>query len=42
LHFGLGDNPAIDRVEITWPSGLRQPLDKVAANQLHEVVEPAK
>src|SRR5262249_9132453 len=28
LHFGLGDNAAIDRVEITWPSGLRQPLDK--------------
>ncbi len=40
LHFGLGDRPDIDRVEITWPSGLRQRLDRVAANTLHEVVEP--
>src|SRR5262249_19692065 len=26
LHFGLGDSPAIDRVEVTWPSGLKQTL----------------
>jgi hypothetical protein len=40
LHFGLGDRPQIDRVEITWPSGLRQRLDRVAANLVHDVVEP--
>jgi enediyne biosynthesis protein E4 len=41
LHFGLGDQPQIDWVEITWPSGMRQRLDAVAANKLHEIVEPA-
>jgi hypothetical protein len=40
LHFGLGDRPAIDRVEITWPSGVHQRVDDVAANTLHEVIEP--
>jgi hypothetical protein len=42
LHFGLGDRPQIDRVEITWPSGLRQTLDSVAINARRDVVEPAK
>jgi hypothetical protein len=42
LHFGLGDDPAIDRAEITWPSGLRQRLDKVAPNQLHDIAEPTE
>src|SRR5207237_10228696 len=42
VHFGLGDTTAFDRVEITWPSGLRQRLDGVAANKLHDVAEPAE
>jgi hypothetical protein len=40
VHFGLGDNPAIDRVEITWPSGNRQRLDSVRVNTRQDVVEP--
>ena len=40
LHFGLGDTTAIDRVEIRWPSGVRQVLDSPAADRLHHVVEP--
>jgi hypothetical protein len=40
VHFGLGDRPDIDRVEITWPRGLRQRLDRVAGNKVHDVVEP--
>jgi hypothetical protein len=40
LHFGLDDQPAIDRVEITRPS--RQSLDAVAANTLYDITEPAK
>src|SRR5262249_31280254 len=40
LHFGLGDRPNIDRLEITWPSGVRQQLTGIAANSLHDVVEP--
>jgi hypothetical protein len=42
LHFGLGDRPEIDRVEITWPGGLTQRLDGVTANRINDVVEPAQ
>lgn len=41
LHFGLGDRAEVERVEITWPSGVRQRLDFVAVNTLHNLVEPA-
>jgi hypothetical protein len=42
IHFGLGDRPAIDYVEIRWPrwpSGEPQRIDKPAINQLHEITE---
>ena len=41
LHFGLG---AVDtaKVEIEWPSGTRQTLNGVHADQFLEVVEPEK
>jgi len=42
IHFGLGDHPNIDRVEITWPTGLHQRLDAVAANTLTDVIEPKR
>jgi hypothetical protein len=41
LHFGLGDSPQFDRVEVTWPGGRPQTLDNVKANQVNDVVEPA-
>ncbi|MBD5782517.1 VCBS repeat-containing protein [Pelagicoccus sp. NFK12] len=41
IHFGLGDASQADRIEIQWPSGHRQKLENVAANQLLEVEEPA-
>jgi hypothetical protein len=40
VHFGLGDNGNIDRVEVRWPSGVRQQLDGPAANTLHRLTEP--
>ncbi len=40
LHFGLGDRPDIDRVEIRWPRGLRQTIERPAINQLHKITEP--
>jgi hypothetical protein len=40
VHFGLGDSAGFDRVEVTWPSGVRQTLDAVAADRLNEVTEP--
>ncbi len=39
VHFGLGDQPAIDRVEITWPSGTRQHLSNVQLNACQDVRE---
>jgi hypothetical protein len=41
LHFGLGDRPNLEQVEITWPGGLRQRLGAVAVNTRHDVEEPA-
>ncbi len=40
-HFGLGDAAVIDRVEILWPSGAIQVLEKVPANQVLTVAEPS-
>lgn len=40
LHFGLGGADIIDSLEIRWPSGERQVLTGVAANQRLRVVEP--
>src|ERR1700741_412580 len=41
LHFGLGSAETA-KVEIRWPSGVRQVLDDVKANQFLEVREPEK
>ena len=40
LHFGLGDRDHIDHIEIKWPSGKTQKIERPAANRLHEVFEP--
>ena len=41
LHFGLGSDPKIERVEIRWPSGKLQTLERPAVNALHKIQEPA-
>ncbi len=40
LHFGLGDATSVDSLEIRWPSGERQRLTQVAANQRLQLREP--
>ena len=40
-HFGLG-TATTAKVEIVWPSGIRQTLNDVHADQFLEVVEPEK
>lgn len=40
LHFGLGEEPSIQAIEIHWPSGIRQILKNVCANQIIQVDEP--
>ncbi|MCA9169407.1 MAG: CRTAC1 family protein, partial [Planctomycetales bacterium] len=37
LHFGLGQLPKVDRVEIHWPSGIVQTLESPAVDQVHRV-----
>ena len=38
-HFGLGDNESIERLELLWPSGVRQTFENLEVNQLVEIVE---
>jgi enediyne biosynthesis protein E4 len=40
LHFGLGANGVVDRIEIKWPSGIVQVLEQVPGNQILKVREP--
>jgi hypothetical protein len=39
VHFGLGTATMIDRIELTWPSGTRQTLENVAADQILVITE---
>jgi hypothetical protein len=39
LHFGLGADAAIEKMEIRWPSGARQELRNLAADCLYTIVE---
>jgi hypothetical protein len=40
VHFGLGREKAAQKIEIHWPSGIRQTLKDVSADQILEVNEP--
>jgi hypothetical protein len=40
VHFGLGKNRLLKDVEIRWPSGIKQVLHDVAADQILTVEEP--
>jgi hypothetical protein len=42
VHFGLGDAAVVDRIELAWPSGLKQVLTGVKADQVLTVTESAK
>lgn len=39
LHFGLGAEAVIGRLEIAWPSGLKQEFRDVAADAIYEIEE---
>jgi len=39
LHFGLGDNDMIDRIEVIWPSGKVQILENIKAGQFLVIKE---
>jgi enediyne biosynthesis protein E4 len=40
VHFGLGKEKEAAEVEIRWPSGTIQKLQKVSANQTLKIIEP--
>jgi len=39
VHFGLGDATVIDKIELSWPSGAKQVLTNVKADQILTVTE---
>jgi hypothetical protein len=39
LHFGLGQAAAIDKIEVRWPSGLKQEFLNVPADAIYEINE---
>jgi enediyne biosynthesis protein E4 len=41
LHFGLGTESVVQSIEIRWPSGIKQTLKTISANQILQIDEPA-
>jgi hypothetical protein len=41
LHFGLGANPRLEKVEIRWPSGKTQIFEKPSPGQTYRIKEAA-
>jgi hypothetical protein len=39
LHFGLGSEGTINRIEVLWPSGLRQEFSRIQADAIYEIKE---
>ena len=39
VHFGLGKAAAIEKIELTWPTGLKQTLTNVKVDQVLTIVE---
>ena len=40
VHFGLGKDETVTKLEVKWPSGVRQVLENVPTNQVLTVKEP--
>jgi hypothetical protein len=39
LHFGLGREATINKLEVLWPSGLRQEFSEIQADAIYEIKE---
>jgi ASPIC and UnbV. len=39
VHFGLAAATMIDKVEIRWPSGLKQVLEKLSVDHIYKIQE---
>ena len=42
VHFGLGEDAVIDRIELSWPTGIKQVLHDVKADQVLTIRETAE
>ena len=42
VHFGLGPRKKVQLIEITWPSGMVQQLESIAADQTITIREPSR
>jgi enediyne biosynthesis protein E4 len=42
VHFGLGEDAVIDRIELSWPTGVKQILRGVKADQVLTIREAAE
>jgi len=42
LHFGLGNNPHVEKAEIHWPSGRIETIEKPAVGQVYKIKETFK
>jgi len=40
VHFGLGQESVAQKIEIRWPSGIRQTLKDIPADQILQIDEP--
>jgi hypothetical protein len=40
VHFGLGKDTLVNSLEIRWPSGIRQELHNIKADQILKIIEP--
>src|ERR1051326_1790199 len=41
VHFGLGSNRSVKKIEIRWPSGIRQVVHDAGVDQIITIKEPA-
>jgi len=42
VYFGLGNATRVDRIELAWPTGVKQVLENVAADQILTIVESGR
>jgi hypothetical protein len=41
VHFGLGSVAKVDRIEVRWPTGVKEEFDNITADKLNRIVEGA-
>jgi len=39
IHFGLGDSTKIKRLEVRWPSGLKETYENLSVDKFHVIIE---